>query len=219
MPERPRRLDHVGLTVADLAAAEAWYADGLRLRRASWRCGVDPLDLDIVMLIHPEHGDRLELLHRPGSRPGLRAGRPGRGGADRGRSGTSPSTCATSTRPSTALVGARRPAGDDAAAVAGAGRADGLRRRPRGQPRRAPRPLGRAPSDRRPCRADGRSRRATSVAAARGVHLAGRPDDRRLPARAPAAGRGPRHEQRRGRRDDLGRPGRASRSGRSSSAR
>src|SRR5690348_6071689 len=28
------------------------------------------------MLIHPEHGDRLELLHRPGSAPGLRAADP-----------------------------------------------------------------------------------------------------------------------------------------------
>jgi glyoxylase I family protein len=28
------------------------------------------------MLIHPARGDRLELLHRPGSRPGLRADTP-----------------------------------------------------------------------------------------------------------------------------------------------
>ena len=28
------------------------------------------------MLIHPTRGDRLELLHRPGSRPGLRAETP-----------------------------------------------------------------------------------------------------------------------------------------------
>ena len=28
------------------------------------------------MLIHPERGDRLELLHRPGSRPGLRPADP-----------------------------------------------------------------------------------------------------------------------------------------------
>ena len=32
--------------------------------------------LDIVMLIHPENGDRLELLHRPGSHAGLRAATP-----------------------------------------------------------------------------------------------------------------------------------------------
>jgi len=29
-----------------------------------------------VMLVHPVAGDRLELLHRPGSRPGLRAATP-----------------------------------------------------------------------------------------------------------------------------------------------
>ena len=33
-------------------------------------------ELDIVMLIHPERGDRLELLHRPGSKAGLRADNP-----------------------------------------------------------------------------------------------------------------------------------------------
>jgi glyoxylase I family protein len=37
---------------------------------------VDPIDLDIVMLIHAGHGDRLELLHRPGSGPGLRPADP-----------------------------------------------------------------------------------------------------------------------------------------------
>ena len=37
---------------------------------------IDAVDLDIVMLIHPERGDRLELLHRPGSVPGLRASTP-----------------------------------------------------------------------------------------------------------------------------------------------
>jgi glyoxylase I family protein len=60
------RLDHAGLAVADLAAARAWFCDvfgmvpELTLR-------VDTLDLDIEMLIHPAHGYRLELLHRPGS--------------------------------------------------------------------------------------------------------------------------------------------------------
>ena len=37
---------------------------------------IDAFELDIVMLIHPERGDRLELLHRPGSSPGLRADNP-----------------------------------------------------------------------------------------------------------------------------------------------
>jgi len=71
----PRRLDHVGLNVADLAAAERWYAEALGYVR-ELELRIDAVDLDIVMLIHPERGDRLELLHRPGSVPGLRASTP-----------------------------------------------------------------------------------------------------------------------------------------------
>jgi lactoylglutathione lyase len=60
------RLDHVGLAVADLPAAAAWYADVLGLvPELSLR--VEALDLSIEMLIHPVHGYRLELLHRPGT--------------------------------------------------------------------------------------------------------------------------------------------------------
>jgi lactoylglutathione lyase len=69
------RLDHVGLSVSDLAAAEAWYCAALGYER-ELALRVDPIDLDIVMLIHRAHGDRLELLHRPGSRPGLRPADP-----------------------------------------------------------------------------------------------------------------------------------------------
>jgi lactoylglutathione lyase len=81
MPEPGRvrgpgaRMDHVGLVVADLAAAADWYCSAfgfvteLALR-------VEPVDLDIVMLVDPEHGARLELLHRRGSAPGLRAADP-----------------------------------------------------------------------------------------------------------------------------------------------
>jgi lactoylglutathione lyase len=68
----PERLDHVGLNVADLPAAEAWYVEALGYRR-EFVTRIEPIELDVVMLIHPEHGDRLELLHRQGSRPGLRA--------------------------------------------------------------------------------------------------------------------------------------------------
>ena len=70
MPEA--RLDHVGLNVADLAAAQEWYsaAFGYVTELAA---RVDAIDLDIVMLAHPTHGDRLELLHRAGSRAGARA--------------------------------------------------------------------------------------------------------------------------------------------------
>ncbi|BEP13363.1 VOC family protein [Acidothermaceae bacterium B102] len=73
MPER--RLDHVGLNVADLDTAETWYVEALGyVRELALR--IDVFELDIVMLIHPDNGDRLELLHRPGSRTGLRAATP-----------------------------------------------------------------------------------------------------------------------------------------------
>ena len=79
MPDQPtsqsRRLDHVGLNVADLDAAERWYADAFGYER-QLALRIDVLELDIVMLIHPGRGDRLELLHRPGSAPGLRAETP-----------------------------------------------------------------------------------------------------------------------------------------------
>ena len=48
----PARLDHVGLNVADLAAAEAWYAAAFGYER-EFVARLDALDLDIVMLIHP----------------------------------------------------------------------------------------------------------------------------------------------------------------------
>jgi glyoxylase I family protein len=37
---------------------------------------VEAISLDIEMLIHPEYGYRLELLHRPGSRPDHKPGTP-----------------------------------------------------------------------------------------------------------------------------------------------
>lgn len=76
MSDKPsRRLDHVGLNVRDLGAAEQWYAAAFGYAR-EFVARLDAFDLDIVMLIHPERGDRLELLHRPGSEPGLRAADP-----------------------------------------------------------------------------------------------------------------------------------------------
>ena len=69
------RLDHAGLSVRDLAASAAWYCDVFGYDR-EMDLRVDPIDLDIVMLIHRTHGDRLELLHRNGSTPGLRAADP-----------------------------------------------------------------------------------------------------------------------------------------------
>jgi lactoylglutathione lyase len=70
-----RRLDHVGLNVADLDAAEQWYAEAFGYER-DFVARLDAFELGIVMMIHPTRGDRLELLHRPGSRPGLRADTP-----------------------------------------------------------------------------------------------------------------------------------------------
>ena len=76
MPDTPsRRLDHVGLNVADLPASERWYVEAFGYVR-ELELRIDVVDLDIVMLLHPVRGDRLELLHRPGSRPGLRADNP-----------------------------------------------------------------------------------------------------------------------------------------------
>jgi lactoylglutathione lyase len=60
------RLDHTGLTVADLQAAASWFCDVFGLVH-ELTARVEPLDLSIEMLIHPEFGYRLELLHRTGT--------------------------------------------------------------------------------------------------------------------------------------------------------
>src|SRR6516162_9189128 len=49
------RLDHAGLAVADLAAAAGWFRDVFGLV-SELTLRVDAIDLDIEMLIHPEHG-------------------------------------------------------------------------------------------------------------------------------------------------------------------
>jgi catechol 2,3-dioxygenase-like lactoylglutathione lyase family enzyme len=67
--------DHAGINVADLAQAEAWYTTAFGLER-EFATRIDAVDLDIVMLRDAEHGHRVELLHRPGSGPGLRATNP-----------------------------------------------------------------------------------------------------------------------------------------------
>src|SRR6478736_800073 len=70
MAEFTARLDHVGLAVADLGAAAAWYCDVFGLvPELSLR--VDAIDLSIEMLIHPAFGYRVELLHRPGTSAGV----------------------------------------------------------------------------------------------------------------------------------------------------
>jgi len=69
------RLDHIGLNVADLAAQAAWYQAALGLR-VELTLRVDPVGLDIVMLISDSDGYRLELLYRPGGAPGPQASSP-----------------------------------------------------------------------------------------------------------------------------------------------
>lgn len=69
------RHDHVGINVADLPQAEAWYATAFGLTR-EFATRIDAVDLDIVMLWSQDGGHRVELLHRPGSGPGLRAANP-----------------------------------------------------------------------------------------------------------------------------------------------
>jgi catechol 2,3-dioxygenase-like lactoylglutathione lyase family enzyme len=78
MAESTARLDHVGLAVADLGTAAAWYCDVFGLV-PELSLLVDAIDLSIEMLIHPApepgvrmafvadpEGNLIELLHRPG---------------------------------------------------------------------------------------------------------------------------------------------------------
>ncbi|MEP9385171.1 VOC family protein [Nocardioides sp. KR10-350] len=68
------RLDHVGLTVADLPAMKAWYAEALDLA-VEFEFKLDHVDFTGAML-RSQDGWRLELLHRPEGSPGLQAGGP-----------------------------------------------------------------------------------------------------------------------------------------------
>ena len=62
------RLDHVGLTVADLPAMTRWYAAALGLE-VELEFALDHVEFRGVMLRSPD-GYRVELLHRTGSMPG-----------------------------------------------------------------------------------------------------------------------------------------------------
>jgi len=73
MPEGSR-LDHAGLNVADLPAAARWYREAFGFE-VDFEGRVEVIELDFVMLRDAD-GGRLELLHRPGSAPGLRAADP-----------------------------------------------------------------------------------------------------------------------------------------------
>lgn len=68
------RLDHIGLTVADLPAMTRWYADALAMS-VELEFALEHVDFRGVMLRSPD-GHRIELLHRPGNRPGLQASDP-----------------------------------------------------------------------------------------------------------------------------------------------
>jgi lactoylglutathione lyase len=61
--------------VADLARAQTWYAAAFGLQR-EFATRIGAVDLEIVMLRSEDGGYRVELLHRPGSSPGLRAANP-----------------------------------------------------------------------------------------------------------------------------------------------
>lgn len=68
------RLDHVGLTVADLESMTAWYGAALKLD-VEFEFALDRVDFSGVMLRSPD-GYRLELLSRPGNVAGLQAADP-----------------------------------------------------------------------------------------------------------------------------------------------
>ena len=77
------RLDHVGLAVADLATAADWYRGAFGLD-TDLVLRVDELGLDIVMLIHPTYGYRVELLSRAGSSVGAKPADPAAAAARHG---------------------------------------------------------------------------------------------------------------------------------------
>lgn len=69
-PRQPVEFDHVGLNVADLETATEWYCETLGLTAAT-PFAVPGTDLRGVMLLHEPTGYRIELIHRPGARPGM----------------------------------------------------------------------------------------------------------------------------------------------------
>jgi catechol 2,3-dioxygenase-like lactoylglutathione lyase family enzyme len=76
------RWDHVGLNVADLDAASAWYGQVLGLRTER-EFAVPGTGLRGCMLMHSS-GYRLELIERSGSVPGIQAAGPGEAALTRG---------------------------------------------------------------------------------------------------------------------------------------
>ena len=78
--------------MTDLPAAVAWYCRRCSGLVPELTLRVEALDLSIEMLIHPVHGYRLELLHRPGTAGAGKPAQPGRGRAARRASVTWRST-------------------------------------------------------------------------------------------------------------------------------
>ena len=74
--------DHVGISVAELESASAWYRRALDLTEASV-FSVPGTDLRGTMLLH-RTGFRIELVQRPGSVPGLQASGPDEAALTRG---------------------------------------------------------------------------------------------------------------------------------------
>ena len=68
------KLDHVGLTVADLPVMTDWYVDAFGLE-VEFEFALDHVDFRGAMLLSSA-GHRIELLHRPGSVAGPQAANP-----------------------------------------------------------------------------------------------------------------------------------------------
>jgi catechol 2,3-dioxygenase-like lactoylglutathione lyase family enzyme len=75
-------LDHVGLSVADLEAAETFYSNAFGFRR-QLAFELSPHPIRGLMLAHPS-GSRLELFEHASSVPGLPAAGPIEAHANRG---------------------------------------------------------------------------------------------------------------------------------------
>ena len=69
------RLDHVGIAVGDLGGMADWYCAAFGMNR-ELELRVEPLELDIIMLIHPTLGYRVELLRRPTTTAGDKPANP-----------------------------------------------------------------------------------------------------------------------------------------------
>ncbi|MFT4009653.1 MAG: VOC family protein [Nocardioidaceae bacterium] len=69
---QPLAFDHIGLNVADLDAAIDWYCNTFELTAAP-PFAIEGSDLRGIMLLHEPSGFRIELINRPGARPGILA--------------------------------------------------------------------------------------------------------------------------------------------------